>query len=199
MSRRGKTRKRRGCSTLSIVLIGIFIFFWAIGSANSPQRQASMTQAANTATRVAVRETDVVIEKTVTLTPTTGAAATMRPTTYYATGNANLRSCPRTTCNKVDGVAAGEELTVIGQIEGDAVSAGNTVWYQVQHDRGDAYIYSNLVSTQKPAPVQSSSSSQGFTCPRNCDGAKAMGLSAQQAASCPGLDRDHDGVACYGD
>jgi hypothetical protein len=39
----------------------------------------------------------------------------------------------------------------------------------------------------------------GFVCPRNCDGAVAMGLSAQQAASCPGLDRDKDGVACYGD
>ncbi len=39
---------------------------------------------------------------------------------------------------------------------------------------------------------------QSFTCPSNCDGAVAMGLSAAQAASC-GLDRDGDGVACYGD
>lgn len=55
--------------------------------------------------------------------------------------------------------------------------------------------------TQRPPntpvriPTQRPSS---FTCPQNCDGARAMGLSAQQAASC-GLDRDGDGVACYGD
>jgi uncharacterized protein YraI len=45
---------------------------------------------------------------------------------------------------------------------------------------------------QGPPP---SSSNQ---CARNCDEARAMGLSAQQAAAC-GLDRDRDGVACYGD
>ena len=42
------------------------------------------------------------------------------------------------------------------------------------------------------------SSDDGFTCPANCDEAVALGLSAQQAAAC-GLDRDDDGVACYGD
>ncbi len=49
------------------------------------------------------------------------------------------------------------------------------------------------VSTPIPA-VQTS-----FVCPRNCAAAVAMGLSAQQAGTCPNLDRDHDGVACYGD
>lgn len=37
-----------------------------------------------------------------------------------------------------------------------------------------------------------------LACPSNCDGAVAQGLTAQQAAAC-GLDRDGDGVACYGD
>jgi len=46
---------------------------------------------------------------------------------------------------------------------------------------------------------QSQPTAQTFTCPSNCDGAVAMGLTAEQAAMCPGLDRDHDGVACYGD
>lgn len=46
--------------------------------------------------------------------------------------------------------------------------------------------------------LRQQSSGSEFTCPRNCDGAVAMGLSPQQAAAC-GLDRDGDGVACYGD
>jgi uncharacterized protein YraI len=45
----------------------------------------------------------------------------------------------------------------------------------------------------------SSSSSRGSsTCPDNCSQARAWGLTASEAAAC-GLDRDHDGVACYGD
>lgn len=50
-----------------------------------------------------------------------------------------------------------------------------------------------VVST--PVPVVQNS----FVCPSNCAGAVAMGLSPEQAATCPGLDRDRDGVACYGD
>ena len=36
-------------------------------------------------------------------------------------------------------------------------------------------------------------------CPRNCSTAVAAGMSAQEAGRCPKLDRDKDGVACYGD
>ena len=35
--------------------------------------------------------------------------------------------------------------------------------------------------------------------PQNCTEARAMGLTAQQAAQWSHLDRDSDGVACYGD
>lgn len=49
------------------------------------------------------------------------------------------------------------------------------------------------INTSRAAPQQ-----QTFTCPANCDEAVARGLSASQAASC-GLDRDGDGVACYGE
>ena len=37
------------------------------------------------------------------------------------------------------------------------------------------------------------------TRPGNCATAVAMGLNAEQAAEWPHLDRDDDGVACYGD
>lgn len=61
----------------------------------------------------------------------------------------------------------------------------------------------NLVqpTNSSPVPTTAPSADAGvsFVCPRNCDGAVAMGLSPQQAATCPRLDRDHDGVACYGD
>lgn len=40
---------------------------------------------------------------------------------------------------------------------------------------------------------------QSQVCPRNCEAAVAAGMSAQAAGQCPNLDRDGDGVACYGD
>jgi len=52
-----------------------------------------------------------------------------------------------------------------------------------------------------PRPLSGSSGSSSgssFSCPSNCTEARARGVSAGMAAAC-GLDRDHDGVACYGD
>lgn len=48
--------------------------------------------------------------------------------------------------------------------------------------------------TSVPAPQQ-----PAVRRPKNCTEAKAMGLSAVQAARWSHLDRDGDGVACYGD
>lgn len=45
----------------------------------------------------------------------------------------------------------------------------------------------------------SSGSQTNTTRPANCTEAVAMGLTAEQAAQWPHLDRDGDGVACYGD
>ena len=39
----------------------------------------------------------------------------------------------------------------------------------------------------------------GLSCPANCDEAVALGWTEQQAGQCSNLDRDGDGVACYGD
>jgi len=55
--------------------------------------------------------------------------------------------------------------------------------------------------TRRPTQRPSSSSSSGSSTtrnPSNCDEAIAMGMTAEEAAQA-GLDRDGDGVACYGD
>lgn len=125
--------------------------------------------------------------------------------TMYSEGSVNVRSCPQTTCDQMDSLIDGEAIIITGEANGD-VFRGSAKWYRL--DNG-WYVHSELVSSDPPnipdvnynslGSSSGSSSSSSFTCPRNCDGAVAMGLSPQQAASCPGLDRDHDGVACYGD
>lgn len=158
---------------------------------------------------------------TITDTPTRTPGPSQTPVpvvtvmreTYYARSSANLRACPRTTCDIMGQTASGTSLDVTGVTTGEAVNSGNAGWYRVNWRGQEAYIYSGLVSTsplptaapapvqQPQAPAQAPAAQQGQSTrrPANCDEARAMGLTAEQAAQWPHLDRDRDGVACYGD
>lgn len=136
--------------------------------------------------------------------------------TYTVLNFANVRSCTNTGCQIVVGLAGGTQVTVTGSEDGASVS-GSTQWYSVRlRDGRTGYVHSSLVregiifvaATSAPAGGSGAGAANtsvppagptSFVCPRNCEGAVAMGLSPQQAATCPGLDRDKDGVACYGD
>jgi hypothetical protein len=152
----------------------------------------------------------VTITDTPAFTPEAGLMMTMEPTIYTTTGGANLRSCPRTTCDAAGIVSSGSAIRVIGVINGESVSSGNAIWYVVDHGGETVYIYSNLARRGAPAPTQApqvqSQPQQpvnpppaGQVRPGNCATAVAMGLTAQEAAQWSHLDRDRDGVACYGD
>lgn len=56
-----------------------------------------------------------------------------------------------------------------------------------------------LPTAQPIAPTAPPAAAPSSRRPKNCDDAKAMGLSASQAGAWSHLDRDGDGVACYGD
>ncbi len=142
--------------------------------------------------------------------------------TYYATVRAHVRPCPELSCAPLGQVNAGDKVTVTGATTGEAV-AGNSQWFQTSFGGRTAYIHSSVVTEDRPAPPAPSSEGQEtspktsdsgasgkldtgpvtgpttFTCPRNCEQAIQMGLTAEQAGQCPNLDRDKDGVACYGD
>jgi hypothetical protein len=151
---------------------------------------------------------------TATDVPQSTATAVVQPINsemYYTTRDSKVRKCASTTCDNLGIISAGKSIVVTGSISGEEVTAGNVLWYQVQYGGQVAYIYSpaltktapiQLVPTviPEPAVVQPISpiQSQSFVCPSNCAGARDMGLSPQQAASC-GLDRDGDGEACYDD
>ena len=133
-----------------------------------------------------------------------------RPEAFYSTGNINVRDCAETSCGIATTLSTNQRVDVLGTVNGQEVNAGNDVWYVIEWDGEAAYIYSTLLTSQETVVnsgssgggVNSSSPAAGstsFVCPRNCADAVAMGLSAQQAATCSNLDRDNDGVACYGD
>lgn len=129
----------------------------------------------------------------------------LEPVTIYAESEVNVRECARTSCARMGQVPRGTALVADALLNGDEVQPGNLIWYRVAYGRGVGYVYSGVMQFTNPLalPTQQQQNppqqQQNFTCPSNCDGARAMGLTASQAATCPGLDRDGDGVACYDD
>lgn len=170
-----------------------------------------------TATPTPTATSTVTVRPTSTKTPTLTATPKQTVARDYTVLNfANMRSCSTTSCSVVAGLPGGTVVSVIGSEDGASVS-GSTQWYSVRlRDGRTGYVHSSLVregiifvaATSAPAGGSGAGAANtsvppagptSFVCPRNCEGAVAMGLSPQQAATCPGLDRDKDGVACYGD
>ncbi len=139
--------------------------------------------------------------------------------------SANIRAEPSTTASIIGAAPGGSTVQTFGTVTGQSVS-GSTFWYEVNHDGEVGYIHSSLITTTRPVarpstttttqqqpaapdsvqqpviqPTQPPPPAQPANTvrPDNCAHAVAMGLTAQQAAQWPHLDRDKDGVACYGD
>jgi hypothetical protein len=137
-----------------------------------------------------------------------------QPRTYYAqSGGSNYRDAPSRQGTVIGQIAAGGAIVVIGEIVGEAVNAGNPIWYVADFNGSRIYLYSAVVTSTAPAPavapvqqppavqqppVMVQPAQPAAPRPGNCSTAVAMGLDARQAAAA-GLDRDGDGVACYGD
>jgi len=132
---------------------------------------------------------------------------------YYANASVSIRSCPNTDCSVVARLSIGDRIGVLSFVEGEAVYGNSDLWADVTIGNQPQFIYGELLSltpVQVPVispPEQNSSpveppaapAQDSFVCPRNCDEAISWGWSAQEAGRCPNLDRDKDGVACYGD
>ena len=118
----------------------------------------------------------------------------------------NVRTLPGRNAERLTQLARGTSVTIFQRQNVDG-----ELWARVSFLDGtspqDGWILQSLLtppgrsaSAPRPtftsAPAAGGSGGQGttgglglapgFQCPRNCDGARAMGLSAEQAATCPG-------------
>jgi hypothetical protein len=133
-------------------------------------------------------------------------------TTRYAnTGDVRIRTCPQggaTGCEVIAVLSSGEAITTYGTREGSAYD-GSTLWYETVYNGRDGFVHTRLVqNSPPPAPTSvpvvvpntgGTGAQTNNVRPDNCADAIAMGLTAQQAGQWSHLDRDNDGVACYGD
>jgi hypothetical protein len=148
------------------------------------------------------------IATTAAPTTTLDPVVPMPLTTLYARDVTPLRVCADRTCNALQLLSPGMPLVVNGSLSGDMIENGNNLWYRADFSGQAVYAYSGYLMSAAPTPIQlfqpevtppvQSQPPAQNTCPRNCTEAVAWGYSAEQAAAC-GLDRDGDGVACYGD
>lgn len=161
---------------------------------------------------------------TIAFSPEPGAAMDLE-LTVYTSGSARLRSCASTSCSIVVTLGAGEELQTISAENGDEVEAGNVIWYKVKYGDQIAYVYSSLVSSQRPAAAPVTTGGGNVTSPStavvpaspvpvvvtspfgcngiddlNCDDFRAIGQNANAHLAACGdedrLDADGDGHAC---
>lgn len=131
----------------------------------------------------------------------------------------NVRASASASAAALGQLPPGAPVPVLAAVDGQTYN-GSAHWYQIDYNGQIGYVHGSLladhpvtiqptaapvqrqvVPTSAPQPLNPPVNvppSNSFVCPKNCAGAVQMGLSPEQAASCPGLDRDHDGVACYG-
>lgn len=158
--------------------------------------------------RVAVTPTTAPIRQAVTPTITDTPIAAVPTETGYAVSSSNLRSCASLTCDQIIRVNSSTLLNIIGSEQGETYN-GSDIWHIVDYRGLRLYIHSSLVAINPPgtaaAPVRVNTSvpaqiaPPAVARPGNCKTAVAAGLSAEQAAQWSHLDRDDDGVACYGE
>jgi uncharacterized protein YgiM (DUF1202 family) len=150
--------------------------------------------------------------------PNTTTSETGITRVFYALGRANVRECTRLDCAVLGQLTRGEAVSVIGESAGASASSGNTLWYQVEYQGREAYIYGDLLSanpvtssSQSIAPVgqvgqQSSSSSSRrslLTCNQqdnlSCSDFANIAQAQFHLNMCgdeDNLDTDDDGFAC---
>ncbi len=83
---------------------------------------------------------------------TSARSQSVTTTTQYISSrsNANVRSCPRTSCAAVQSLASGTSITTTGQVEGEFV-LGSSKWTRILLNNKVAFVHSALVSRSRPS------------------------------------------------
>jgi hypothetical protein len=67
------------------------------------------------------------------------------PNARYLTGDANVRTCPSTTCKPSDMYRDGQQVIVVGEATGEYTHKSNK-WYQIKYGDEPRYIHSYFLN-----------------------------------------------------
>jgi len=139
---------------------------------------------------------------TAPFTPEFGLTMDIASRLVYAQGDVVLRLCPSRDCADVGRLPDGGALMIDGIINGEAVSAGNAIWYRGLSAAGTVYVYSEVVTDRATASAPISTVASPYTCNQmddlNCEDFRAGGAQAHldMCGDEDLLDADLDGAAC---
>ncbi len=80
-----------------------------------------------------------------------GATPTPPAQTFYTTGTANARECPRLNCEIIVQIEPDTPISVTRSVAGDMYQ-DSTLWYQAFYNESEVYIHSSLVTDIAPSP-----------------------------------------------
>ena len=154
----------------------------------TPDKKAIPQVATPTPTPTKVVKPTPTPTKVVEPTPTPAPAVPLvswdnAPSTKYASKPSNVRSTPYTNGAIVSTLDTGAEVTIYGSINGEAISTSPILYRISDQNSAPEYIYSGLVTSEKPAPAPAPAGSNA-----NCAGTQGqvvdVNLSAQWATFC---------------
>ena len=101
-------------------------------------------------TSVTTRRSLVNVRSSSTSTPARSQSGTTTTQYISSRSNANVRSCPRTSCATVQSLASGTRITSTGQVDGEFV-LGSSKWTRILLNNKEAFVHSALVSRSRPS------------------------------------------------
>ena len=101
-------------------------------------------------TSVTTRRSSVNVRSSSPSTSARSQAGTTTEQYISSRSNANVRSCPRTSCAPVQSLPSGTRVTTTGQVEGEFV-LGSSKWTRILLNNKEAFVHSALVSRSGPS------------------------------------------------
>lgn len=183
----------------SVVVLVLLVVFLAYIANRSPRRPVESVLP--TVVILPTLAPTATPESATRFTPEFGLTMDIEPRAMYAQGEVVLRACPSRDCAAVGTLPDGAPVLVDGIINGEAVSAGNAIWYRSGSPA--VYVYSEIVTDPTASAPISNVSTPEYSCngmdDLECD--DFHGGAQQHLLLCGDEDRidaDLDGVACEG-
>ncbi len=101
-------------------------------------------------TSVTTRRSSVNVRSSSASTSARSQAETTTDQYISSKSNANVRSCPRTSCAAVQSLASGTRVTTTGQVDGEFL-LGSSKWTRILLNNKEAFVHSALVSRSRPS------------------------------------------------
>ncbi len=145
-----------------LVLFFAVFGFCLLGLLGAAAQTDPLIFATNTPQATSLNPTRTASGSNVTRTPAPNATASASgiTRTFYTLGRANVRECTRLDCAVLGQLAAGEAVSVIGESTGASATSGDTLWYLVDYQGREAYIYGDLLSANPPSSTSPSNTSE---------------------------------------